>query len=119
MSFSVVRHDDELESVPGGGLYKVRRALGATAFGINELRFPGGASGFQHDESQTEHEEVYFIISGDAIFTVDDDDIEVVPGDYLRVDPLAERSFVAGGDGVRILVVGARKPEVYDGRPAL
>ena len=117
MTFSIVRADDELESI-GGGLYKVRRALGATAFGINELRFPGGATGFQHDESQTEPEEVYFI-SGDAIFDGDGDDVEVAAGDYLRVDPLSERIFLAGGDGVRILVAGARKPEVYDGRATL
>ena len=118
VSYSVVRSDDELETL-GGNIYKVRRALGAKAFGINELRFQGGATGFAHDESQTEHEEVYFIIEGDAIFTVGEDDIELQAGDYLRVDPLEPRVFVAGGDGVRMIVVGARRREVYDGRATL
>ena len=37
---------------------KIRRALGTTAFGINELRMPAGFEGPEHDEVETGHEEV-------------------------------------------------------------
>ena len=37
--------------------FKIRRALGTTAFGINELRMPAGFEGPEHDEVETGHEE--------------------------------------------------------------
>ena len=38
--------------------FKIRRALGTTAFGINEFRMPAGFEGPEHDEVETGHEEV-------------------------------------------------------------
>lgn len=38
--------------------FKIRRALGTTAFGINELRMTAGFEGPEHDEVETGYEEV-------------------------------------------------------------
>ena len=39
-------------------LFKIRRALGTTAFGIDEFRMPADFEGPEHDEVETGHEEV-------------------------------------------------------------
>lgn len=44
--------DSSIESFRGVFL-KMRRALGATAFGLNEVRLPPGAEGSEHDEAAT------------------------------------------------------------------
>ncbi len=98
---------------------KIRRALGATAFGINEVRLPPGAAGREHDESDTGHEEVYVCIAGGGTFDVAGETIELRPGDYLRVDPGTTRLPTAGPDGFRFLVIGATPQREYDGRESL
>jgi hypothetical protein len=58
VSYIHLRHDDpSIESVHGV-FFKIRRALGTTSFGVNEVRLPRGAAGPEHDESDTGHEEV-------------------------------------------------------------
>ena len=78
-----------------------------------------GIEGFEHDETETGHEEVYIVLDGDGTFTVDGDAVAVVTGDYLRVDAEAVRKVVAGEDGLTFVVVAARPQAEYDGRPSL
>jgi uncharacterized cupin superfamily protein len=51
---------DELDGV----VKKVRRALGVTAFGVNYFDLPPGAEGLEHNETQTNQEEVYVYVRG-------------------------------------------------------
>ncbi|HYM63920.1 MAG TPA: cupin domain-containing protein [Gaiellaceae bacterium] len=110
--------DSSIESFRGVFL-KVRRALGTTAFGLNEVRLPPGAAGAEHDETKTGHEEVYVVLSGEATFTIDGEEVAVAKGDYLRVDPSSTRQVVAGRDGLRFIVIGAKPKPAYDGRESL
>jgi mannose-6-phosphate isomerase-like protein (cupin superfamily) len=110
--------DPSIESFRGVFM-KMRRALGTTAFGINEVRMPAGAAGMEHDESETGHEEVYVVLAGTGTFKVDGEDIAVAPGDYLRVDAAATRQVFAGSEGLRFIAVGAQPKAVYDGRASL
>jgi quercetin dioxygenase-like cupin family protein len=114
----VNRADPSVESFRGA-FFKIRRALGTTAFGINEIRLPPGAEGLEHDESETGHEEVYIVIGGGGTFTIDGEAVPVVAGDYLRVDPDARRIVVAGDDGIAFVAVAGRPRPEYDGRPIL
>lgn len=98
---------------------KMRRALGTTAFGLNEVRLPAGAEGAEHDEITTGHEEVYVVLSGEGTFMIDGEDVPVREGDYLRVDPAATRQVVAGPEGLRFIVIGAKPKPEYDGRESL
>lgn len=98
---------------------KIRRALGTTAFGINEVRLPAGAEGREHDESETGHEEVYLVLDGSGLFRIDGEDVSLAPGDYLRVDAGSTRLAIAGDDGMRFLVVAGKPLPEYDGRPTL
>jgi uncharacterized cupin superfamily protein len=110
--------DSSIESFRGV-FRKMRRALGTTAFGLNEVRLPPGAEGAEHDETATGHEEVYVMLSGEGTFTVDGEDVPVTEGDYLRVDSSSTRQVIAGPEGLRFIVIGAKPQPEYDGREYL
>jgi len=118
MSYTLVNRDDPSIESFRGVFFKIRRALGTTAFGINEIRLPAGVEGIEHDEVETGHEEVYIVVEGCGTFTVEGDAVDVTGGDYLRVDPGSTRAVVAGTDGITFVV--AAKPQAeYDGRHVL
>jgi uncharacterized cupin superfamily protein len=110
--------DPSIETIQGV-FYKVRRALGTNAFGINEVRVPPEAAGMEHDESETGHEEVYAVLEGSGTFLIDGDTVAVAAGDYLRVDAAATRQVKGGAQGMRFIVVGAQPKAAYDGRESL
>ena len=119
MTHTLVRRDDPSIESFRGAFFKIRRALGTTAFGINEIRLPAGAAGIEHDETGTGHEEVYLVLGGSGTWTLDGEAVELAEGDYLRVSPEVTRLVSAGPDGVRFLVVGGRPLPAYDGRESL
>lgn len=119
MGHTHLNRDDPAIETWHGVFAKVRRALGVTAFGINEVRMPPGFAGVEHDESETGHEEVYLVLVGGGTATVDGTPVVLTEGDYLRVDPGSTRLLVAGDEGLTFLVVGARPQPGYDGRPSL
>jgi len=119
VGYTLLNHDDPSIESFRDVFFKIRRALGTTAFGINEVRMPAGFEGFEHDETETGHEEVYIVLAGAGIFTVDADVVSVAGGDYLRVDAEAVRKVVAGIDGLTYVVIAAKPKPQYDGRPSL
>lgn len=80
---------------------------------------PPGFEGNEHDEVETWHDEVYVALSGSGTFTIDGEDVTVTAGDYLRLEPAATRKAVAGADGLRFIVIGAKPQPAYDGRDTL
>ena len=119
MAYTLVARDDPSIESFRGMFFKIRRALGTTAFGINEVRLPAGAEGIEHDETETGHEEVYIVTRGGGTFTIDGETVEVGAGDYLRVDAKARRIVGAGAEGITFVVVAARPKPAYDGRASL
>jgi uncharacterized cupin superfamily protein len=119
VTYTLIREDDPAVETFRGVFRKMRIALGTTAFGINEVRLPGGTAGFEHDEVETGHEEVYVVLGGTGRFRIDGEEVAVGPGDYLRIAADATRQAIAGPDGMRFIVVGARPDPGYDGRPSL
>jgi mannose-6-phosphate isomerase-like protein (cupin superfamily) len=107
MAYAVVDLDELGGEGPGGMVRKVRRALDARAFGLNYFVFPPGAEGREHDHTTDGHEEVYFIVRGSGVMRLDDEEVELRPGRFLRVDARTRRVPVAGRDGLEILTVGA------------
>ncbi len=119
MGYTLVHREDPSVETVRGAFKKIRRAIGTTAFGVNEITLPPGLSGLEHDEVNTGHEEVYAIVDGGGTMTIDGEDVVVKTGDYLRVDADATRQITAGEDGVRFIVVGAKPQPEYDGRETL
>jgi quercetin dioxygenase-like cupin family protein len=89
-----------------GAFRKMRRALGVESFGINQIELPPGASGREHDESDTGPEEVYVVLDGSGTMTIDGADVPLHPGVWVRVDPGTTRLPTAGPDGLVFIAVG-------------
>ena len=98
---------DAADVEPSFGVFrKMRIALGASGFGINQVELPPGASGREHDEAEGGQEEVYVILSGSGAMRIDGEDVELRPGRWLRVDPGATRMPIAGPEGLVMIMVG-------------
>jgi len=101
---------DEVE--PGGrtGVVKfVRRELGLEAFGLNWFDLPPNAEGHEHDETDSQQEEVNIVVHGDGIWRIDGEDVPVREGTILRFDPETVRVPVAGANGLSFIGIGARR----------
>ena len=86
---------------------KVRRELGARAFGFNYFTLQPGTEGREHDHEEQGQEEVYFVVNGSGTMRVDGTDVELRPGRFVRVDPGSTRMPVAGPDGLEFVTFGA------------
>ncbi len=109
MSYSIVHVDDIEGAGPGGVVRFVRRELGVEAFGINWFEIAPNMEGHEHDEADSQQEEVNVIIRGSGVYRVDGEEIPVSTGSFLRFDPGTTRQPVAGPDGMTMLAVGARR----------
>jgi hypothetical protein len=103
---------DEIEGIPvlGTLVWKpVRRSLGVTAFGINAYTaaHAGDEVVEDHTEEQLGHEEIYFVHTGHAVFTVDGEEIDAPAGTMVYLDdPLLRRHAVAKEAGTTVIAIG-------------
>jgi mannose-6-phosphate isomerase-like protein (cupin superfamily) len=103
-------HVDKVEPAgPGGAVRFVRRVLGVEAFGINWFELGPNVVGHEHDEVDTDQEEVNVIVAGSGIYRIDGEDVPVEVGTFLRFDPGTTRVPIAGPDGLTMIAVGARR----------
>ena len=99
----------------------VRRHFDVQAFGVNGATGNAGERVIsEHDERDdndygTEgHEELFAVMSGHAVFTIDGQKVDAPAGTLVFVrDPALIRSAVASVDGTAILAVGARPGAPY------
>jgi uncharacterized cupin superfamily protein len=109
MGYSVVRVADIEPSGPGGAVRFIRRELGVQAFGINWFEIPPNTEGHEHDEAETGQEEVNVVIRGSGIYRIENDEVPVEAGTFLRFDPGTRRVPIAGAEGLTMIAVGARR----------
>ena len=107
MGYSMVHVKDIEGSGPGGAVHFVRRELGAEAFGFVVLEALGVRR--EHDETETQQEEVNVIVAGSGVYRIEGEDVPVSVGTFLRFDPGTTRQPVAGPDGMIMIGVGARR----------
>jgi pimeloyl-ACP methyl ester carboxylesterase len=91
--------------------HPVRRALGATGFGVGAYTAAraGDVLVGVHDETglgSNRHEELYVVLAGRAVFELDGRELELGPEEFLLVDPEASRGARALVDGTSVLVIG-------------
>ncbi|MGH3000761.1 MAG: hypothetical protein ACRDNM_15815 [Gaiellaceae bacterium] len=94
----------------------IRHHFGIETFGVNAWR---GAAGDEvikrHNESESGQPELYFVLSGDAVFTVDEDEVPAPAGSLVWVeDPSAERVAVAREADTVVLSISGGKPSGWD-----
>lgn len=104
---------DQIESIPGPGSLTwrpVRLTLGVRAFGCNA--YTAGEAGQDVVEPHTEdpklaHQELYFVATGRATFTIDGRAYDAPSGTYVFVpDPASHRHAVAEEGGTTVLSFG-------------
>jgi mannose-6-phosphate isomerase-like protein (cupin superfamily) len=84
----------------------VREDLDAEQTGMTHLTLKPGKRmpfGHKHDEA----EEIYIVIAGSGRIKLDDEIVDVVELDAIRVAPEVARCFEGGPDGLSVLAVGA------------
>ena len=92
-----------------------RNALKSPELGVSRFTYKPGARmpwGHRH----TEQQEAYVVVSGSGRAKLDDEVVELLPFDVIRVAPEVVRSFEAGPDGLDIICIGGRKPDGADGQ---
>lgn len=90
-----------------------RNAVGSTQVGVSRFTFgPGSRMPFGHRHRV--QEEVYLVVGGSGVFKLDEQRIDVVVGDVLRVGPETTRAYEAGPDGLDIICVGGTRPNGND-----
>jgi tetratricopeptide (TPR) repeat protein len=118
MAFRTVRLL-ETQPIHAAGLnwLPLRYLLGVQAFGINA--YIGNASGDdvieRHTEEELGHEELYVVLAGRALFTLDGETLDAPVGTVVFLpDPATQRYAVAEEPGTTVLAVGAKPGEGYE-----
>lgn len=79
------------------GRVKILEALSLTGAEVSIDSLPAGA-GVHFVHSHKNNEEIYGVISGKGTATSDNETIEIVAGDWLKISPAAKRQFFAASD---------------------
>jgi hypothetical protein len=116
-----VTHIDRIPEPAGGkepgerDWHAVRIHFGIQSFGVNayKARQEGEIVG-EHNELDTQHEELYFVANGSATFTVDGETVEAPAGTFVYIpDPASIRSAVAHEPGTTVLCLGGTPSEAF------
>jgi hypothetical protein len=116
-----VRRLDELPLVPTDDpndfdWYPVQHHLRLGAFGVNAF---GGDAGTvlvaEHDERESDQEELYVVVEGSARFTLDGEERAAYSVTFVAVpEPAVTRSAVALEDGTVVLAIGAPRGSGFE-----
>lgn len=115
-----VAHIGEIDSLPEPGRTRewkpIRHHFAIGSFGINFFRSTAAGEPLVHlhDETDTGHEELFFVAQGDARFSVDGDEFDTPAGTFVHVvEPSAVRGAWAREAGCVLLVIGGKPGTAY------
>ncbi len=99
-------HRDDCER--NGDWRLVRRSLDVKSFGVNLVEIPPGEQIPEHDETQRDQEELFFVLSGSPTLVIDGADNPARSGSFARIDPEHSRTVRNDGDEpASVLMVSA------------
>lgn len=105
-------HEDDCEAT--GNWLLVRRTLGLTAFGVNLVDIPPGEQIPEHDETDRDQEEVFYVVSGSPVLVIDGEDHPARAGTFARLDPQHSRTVRNDGEApARVLIASAPRSSGY------
>jgi quercetin dioxygenase-like cupin family protein len=93
----------------------IRIHFGISSFGANGFTAQKGQTVVgDHRETDTRHEELYFVSKGNASFTIEGEEIAAPAGTFVYVpDPDAMRSAVASEDDTTVLCFGGTPGQAF------
>jgi quercetin dioxygenase-like cupin family protein len=105
-------HASELER--SGSWRLVRRSLECTALGINLVEIPPGEAIPEHDETDRDQEEVFYVLSGAPVLVIDGKDHAAPSGTFARLDPEVRRTVRNDGpEPASVLIASAPRTSGY------
>ena len=111
-----VRRLDEIERQGSRKHWtQIRAHFGIEAFGVNAWTGgPGEGVINDHNEADSGHQELYFVLTGRATFTVDGNDVDAPAGTFVFAgNPATQRKAVAAEPDTTVLALGAKPGEAY------
>jgi quercetin dioxygenase-like cupin family protein len=103
--YTIARRE-ELERTGNWSL--VRRSVDCQSFGVNLVEIPPGESIPEHDETERDQEELFFVLSGQPTLTIDGDEHAAPEGTFARLDPARRRTVRNdGSESASVLIVSA------------
>jgi mannose-6-phosphate isomerase-like protein (cupin superfamily) len=104
-----------LDPEVGERFLSLRRALGVSSFGINQIVLEPGQRGRIHRHER--QEEVYLVVQGHLTLVVEGEESELGEGELVRVAPAVRRQLVNRGPARLVLVAlgGAGEHQGRDG----
>jgi len=114
-----VAHIDHLDAFPiddeGLTWRPVRRRFDIRAFGINAYTAERDGQRVVEEHAEPEnHEELYVVLAGHAVFTLGGDDVDAPAGTLVYVHPGTQRGAVARAPGTTVLAIGAKRGVVFE-----
>lgn len=94
----------------------LRRALGVTAFGINQMVLQPGQRGRIHRHER--QEEVFLVLEGTLALVIEGDERDLGPGELARVAPAVRRQLLNRGPG-RCVVLALGGAGTHEGRDGI
>jgi len=106
-------HRDDCETA--GNWQLVRRALDLRAFGINIVEIPPGEQIPEHDETDRDQEELFYVLSGSPTLVIDGENHPARTGTFARLDPAHRRTVRNGGtETASVLIASAPRSSGYE-----
>lgn len=110
--YSIV-HREELER--SGNWSLVRRTLGCQAFGVNLVEIPPGETIPEHDETERDQEELFYVLEGSPSFVIDGQEHPAPAGSFARLDPAPRRTVRnPGPHPAAVLIFSAPRTSGYE-----
>jgi len=88
-------------------LMPLRDELGLKGVGMSFARIPAG-KGYTYIHQHEQQEEVYVVLGGKGLIYIDGENVELAPGDIVKVDAVARRCLKADDNSELVcLIMGA------------
>jgi uncharacterized cupin superfamily protein len=114
MAGHTIKHLDEIEH-PWPKWRLVRKSLGVTSFGMNVTDLEPGEQIPEHDETERDHEEVFFVLRGSPSIVIDGQRHAAPEGTFVRLDPQPARTVVNDGkEPAQVLIISAPRQSGYE-----
>jgi quercetin dioxygenase-like cupin family protein len=105
MSYTKINYRDV--DPAGDGMYFLRDALNCEQVGVTVVDCGPGWTNKEHAHEDEQQEEVYVLVEGEATVTIEDEVVEMKPGDAVRISPDATHQIRNGDTESRFVLVGA------------
>jgi uncharacterized cupin superfamily protein len=93
----------------------VRHHFGITAFGVNAVTKDAGSVLIpEHDHAETGEQELYVVLAGEVLATLEREQVRVPAGSAVGVEGGTRRKFESAASPTTLVVIGAIPGKAYE-----